>query len=450
MSYPAKWSVCTAALMLQAAPLQVPASAFTRAAKKNACSERATPLTPASATSCEQHHLPQPVSLSQFGLGAPAATTAGATPRPGKEIAIMGLETGTGFVDITDPLNPVIIGTFSAPPASGVMSKSSGTSHTSSPKAAATSRSSISPTPTTATSETSGTPATPRRLHAQHRRQRRLGYIYRSRRRVRHGVGLRGANGAPAPPAALTTGHSVQPLRPRRAGRELHHRPIRRPGNRLPLLGLRQRLLRHASPCLRRHQQIQHVRVRQRRLPEPPVLSRGWLSEDRKYFYVNDELDEGAVVGTTTLHIFNVEDLENIFYVRAWSNGNTARDHNLYVKDNYIYAANYRSGLRIHDISDPENPSRLHGSIPTLRRRHRLRRAVQLPILPIGQRHHLRHPAGPRRCPPALDVLTFNVDSSLGSIIDPAGGNTTTVTISERNVTSTRPRRCSTSATNPG
>jgi choice-of-anchor B domain-containing protein len=31
-------------------------------------------------------------------------------------------------------------------------------------------------------------------------------------------------------------------------------------------------------------------------------------------------------------------------------------DHNLYIKGNLMYQANYKSGLRILDVSDPENP----------------------------------------------------------------------------------------------
>lgn len=33
-----------------------------------------------------------------------------------------------------------------------------------------------------------------------------------------------------------------------------------------------------------------------------------------------------------------------------------ASDHNLYVSGNLMYQSNYLSGLRILDISDPENP----------------------------------------------------------------------------------------------
>jgi len=80
-----------------------------------------------------------------------------------------------------------------------------------------------------------------------------------------------------------------------------------------------------------------------------------WLSEDRKYAYLNDELD-GDVAMTSRMHVFRVDDLDNIEYRGWFTNGNTAITHNLYVRGDLIFAANYRSGLRVFDRSaDPEN-----------------------------------------------------------------------------------------------
>jgi len=81
-----------------------------------------------------------------------------------------------------------------------------------------------------------------------------------------------------------------------------------------------------------------------------------WLSDDQKYLYLNDELDEGATVSVTTTRILNVEDLANPFFVDTFTTGLAAIDHNLYVRDGLIFQANYRSGLRVFDALDPENP----------------------------------------------------------------------------------------------
>lgn len=81
-----------------------------------------------------------------------------------------------------------------------------------------------------------------------------------------------------------------------------------------------------------------------------------WLSSDRKYVYLNDELDEGASVSVTTTRVINVEDPANPFFVGTYTTGLAAIDHNLYTRDGVVYQANYRSGLRVFDALDPTNP----------------------------------------------------------------------------------------------
>lgn len=81
-----------------------------------------------------------------------------------------------------------------------------------------------------------------------------------------------------------------------------------------------------------------------------------WISEDQKYLYLNDELDEGDTVAVTTTRIINIEDPQNPFFVGTSTTGLAAIDHNLYVRDGVMYQANYRSGLRVFDALDPTNP----------------------------------------------------------------------------------------------
>jgi len=50
-----------------------------------------------------------------------------------------------------------------------------------------------------------------------------------------------------------------------------------------------------------------------------------------------------------------VSDLSNPTFIKDFSNGLNAADHNLYVVGDYIFAANYASGLRIFDATDPVN-----------------------------------------------------------------------------------------------
>ena len=83
----------------------------------------------------------------------------------------------------------------------------------------------------------------------------------------------------------------------------------------------------------------------------------GWLSEDRQYFYLNDELDEQNYGGNTTTRIINVADIENPSFVGTFSSGRPSIDHNLYTHNGYIFEANYRSGLRVFDATNPTAPT---------------------------------------------------------------------------------------------
>jgi choice-of-anchor B domain-containing protein len=91
--------------------------------------------------------------------------------------------------------------------------------------------------------------------------------------------------------------------------------------------------------------------------PNVGYTHQGWITDDRRYFYVDDEGDEiqGTVAGTRTL-IWDVSDLDDPVLAGQYISENKASDHNLYVKGNLMYQSNYTSGLRILDISDPRNP----------------------------------------------------------------------------------------------
>ena len=80
----------------------------------------------------------------------------------------------------------------------------------------------------------------------------------------------------------------------------------------------------------------------------------GWLSDDQRFFYMNDELDErrSEEVIPTRTHVWNVEDLDNPVYLGRYEGEADTIDHNLYVKDGLIYQANYTSGLRILRVND--------------------------------------------------------------------------------------------------
>jgi choice-of-anchor B domain-containing protein len=91
--------------------------------------------------------------------------------------------------------------------------------------------------------------------------------------------------------------------------------------------------------------------------PNVAYAHQGWLSDDHRYFYLDDEGDElSGTVKTTRTMVFDVTDLDDPLVAKEFLGTTPASDHNLYVRGNYIYQSNYVAGLRILDISDPANP----------------------------------------------------------------------------------------------
>ncbi|WP_278234461.1 choice-of-anchor B family protein [Isoptericola sp. AK164] len=96
-------------------------------------------------------------------------------------------------------------------------------------------------------------------------------------------------------------------------------------------------------------------------IDNPVVLSRldyeaaaythqGWLSEDHRFFFLGDELDE--LYGTTperTTYIWDFADLDDAELIGIHGDGNSSIDHNMFVKDGLLYQSNYTSGLWIYD-----------------------------------------------------------------------------------------------------
>ncbi|MCU0621051.1 MAG: choice-of-anchor B family protein [Gemmatimonadales bacterium] len=91
--------------------------------------------------------------------------------------------------------------------------------------------------------------------------------------------------------------------------------------------------------------------------PNVTYTHQGWLTDDQKYFFVDDEGDEiaGVVPRTRTL-VWDVSKLDEPVLVREFLGTTGASDHNLYVRGKYMFQSNYVAGLRVIDISDPANP----------------------------------------------------------------------------------------------
>jgi choice-of-anchor B domain-containing protein len=81
----------------------------------------------------------------------------------------------------------------------------------------------------------------------------------------------------------------------------------------------------------------------------------GWFTEDLKYFILGDELDERDFGTNTRTVVFDFTDLDNPAYHFDYLGTTAAIDHNGYVKGNIYYQANYTAGVRMIDISNAEN-----------------------------------------------------------------------------------------------
>ncbi|QXD13898.1 choice-of-anchor B family protein [Rhodocaloribacter litoris] len=91
--------------------------------------------------------------------------------------------------------------------------------------------------------------------------------------------------------------------------------------------------------------------------PNAAYTHQGWLTEDHRYFLLDDELDErqGGGAGTRTL-IWDLTDLDDPLLLTEYIASQPSIDHNQYVRGHYAFQANYTSGLRILDLHDITAP----------------------------------------------------------------------------------------------
>ena len=84
--------------------------------------------------------------------------------------------------------------------------------------------------------------------------------------------------------------------------------------------------------------------------PDASYTHQGWLTEDHRYLFVNDETDERNIehISATRTLIFDVQELDEPVYAGAWYGPTTAVDHNLYIHEGKLYEANNAAGLRRH------------------------------------------------------------------------------------------------------
>lgn len=83
-----------------------------------------------------------------------------------------------------------------------------------------------------------------------------------------------------------------------------------------------------------------------------------WVTPDRLFLLMDDELDEQYFRHNTATRIWDVADLDRPLHIGSHIADTPAIDHNLYIRDGLVYEANYRAGLRILKL-DPIAEGRL-------------------------------------------------------------------------------------------
>lgn len=78
----------------------------------------------------------------------------------------------------------------------------------------------------------------------------------------------------------------------------------------------------------------------------------GWLTEDHRYFLLNDELDEVTFGHNGKTYIWDMVNLDAPTVLNAHLASTPAIDHNLYIKGSLMYQASYRAGLRIYSLAN--------------------------------------------------------------------------------------------------
>lgn len=78
----------------------------------------------------------------------------------------------------------------------------------------------------------------------------------------------------------------------------------------------------------------------------------GWVTENHEYLLVDDELDEQNFGHNTRTYIWNIADLNAPVLIGSYTAAVGSIDHNLYVVGRHAFEANYRSGVRILDLTN--------------------------------------------------------------------------------------------------
>jgi choice-of-anchor B domain-containing protein len=83
-------------------------------------------------------------------------------------------------------------------------------------------------------------------------------------------------------------------------------------------------------------------------IPAAGYVHQVWVTEDNKYMITTEE------TGGKTVKMWDIQNINNISLLGQYLGGSQLA-HNAYIKRDYAYISHYESGLKVVDISDPNN-----------------------------------------------------------------------------------------------
>ncbi len=86
--------------------------------------------------------------------------------------------------------------------------------------------------------------------------------------------------------------------------------------------------------------------------PNLGFVHQNWLTEDQRFMFLGDELDEQQRGFNTRTLVFDVQNLDAPVFLYGHSGPTPAVDHNMYVRGKLLYQANYTAGLRVLEFGN--------------------------------------------------------------------------------------------------
>lgn len=84
--------------------------------------------------------------------------------------------------------------------------------------------------------------------------------------------------------------------------------------------------------------------------PDAAYAHQGALTEDHRFLLMDDEFDEVVHSRNTSTLVWDLADLDAPVFVGRHEHPGRAIDHNQHVRDGRVFQANYRAGLRVLDL----------------------------------------------------------------------------------------------------